>query len=322
MLRRHGLAARVGGECHRRVGQREDEAAVADAVTVRHRLGDRHRQPRTIRRDLVQPHAQTGAGAILGPHRLGPRAHRIIHPRPRNMRFIAASASVGCVARCAVSFSASGCKRRVIHHAPDHPPGLGAFGVHRLAEHCQRTGARLADQPRQEEAGAGIRHQADLHERLDEPRAAPRQHDVAGQRVARPGTGGHAIDRAHHRQRHAAQPAHDAVMQVGDGTEIGRTIRPRHHRRPEFLSRAEASALAGQQQRAAGAIRLGIDPARRAARSASPHSPRSACRAGSAPACASPRAVRSRTSSLMPASATPTMTQIPVPAAALRPACR
>ena len=39
------------------------------------------------------------------------------------MRFIAASASVGCVARCAVSFSASGCNaasstaRQIIPHA-------------------------------------------------------------------------------------------------------------------------------------------------------------------------------------------------------------
>ena len=47
-------------------------------------------------------------------------------------------------------------------------------------------------------------------------------------------------------------------MQVGDRAEVGRPVGTRHHRRPQFLPGAEAAALAGQQQRAAGAIRLGI----------------------------------------------------------------
>jgi hypothetical protein len=79
VLRHRGLAARVGSERRRRISQRKDEAAMADAVTVRHRRGDRHRETRSAWRDIVQSHAEFATGAILGPHSLGARAHVVIH---------------------------------------------------------------------------------------------------------------------------------------------------------------------------------------------------------------------------------------------------
>src|SRR5262249_29456501 len=68
--------------------------AVADPVTVGHRLGNRHRQAGTTRRDLIQPHAELTAGPIPFPQRPGARAPQIVpvwvrgdarppHPDPR-----------------------------------------------------------------------------------------------------------------------------------------------------------------------------------------------------------------------------------------------
>jgi hypothetical protein len=50
--------------------QREDEAAMADAVAIRHARLHRHHQIRLARRHAADRHAEAGGGAILGPHRL------------------------------------------------------------------------------------------------------------------------------------------------------------------------------------------------------------------------------------------------------------
>ncbi|MPM02833.1 hypothetical protein SDC9_49088 [bioreactor metagenome] len=71
MLRHGALVVAVAGEGEGAVGEGEDIAAMAVAVTVRHRLGDGHRQPGGARRDLLEGHVQPLARRIVGPHRRG-----------------------------------------------------------------------------------------------------------------------------------------------------------------------------------------------------------------------------------------------------------
>ena len=213
-------------------------------------------------------------------------------------------------------------QRRIIHRLPDHPPGLGAVRIHRLAEHRQRAGARLADQPRQEEAGARIRHQADLHECLDELGAARRQHDVAGQRVARPGTGGHAVHRADHRHRHRAQPPHEPMVQRGHRAEIGRPSAPASPPVPSSWPAQKPRPSPVSSSARQRAIRLGLIQRGEQRASAWPRSPRSACRAGSAPASASLVLLDADLVAHAVASAIRTTTRTQDRAAAVRPACR
>ena len=52
MLSHRTVAMRVAGERKRRISQREDEPAMADAMPVHHRLRDTHRQHR-----FPRPHA-------------------------------------------------------------------------------------------------------------------------------------------------------------------------------------------------------------------------------------------------------------------------
>ena len=66
-----GAVVAVAGEGERRIGEREDEAAVAGAVAVEHVGAHRHAQPRVARPHLLDHHAQALRGAVALEHRVG-----------------------------------------------------------------------------------------------------------------------------------------------------------------------------------------------------------------------------------------------------------
>jgi hypothetical protein len=71
MLRHGALAVAVAGEGEGRIGECEDEAAVADPLPVGHALPDRHGEGGAARRDVEDFHAEALRRTVVGPHRLG-----------------------------------------------------------------------------------------------------------------------------------------------------------------------------------------------------------------------------------------------------------
>src|SRR6266852_1204793 len=72
------LVMGITGKGKRRIRQQENEAAMGDAVAVDHVWLDRHRQRGFARLDLQDLHAETLAGVVFLPHRLGAGAREFI----------------------------------------------------------------------------------------------------------------------------------------------------------------------------------------------------------------------------------------------------
>ena len=79
------------------------------------------------------------------------------------------------------------------HHV-DQAGGVRLGGGQRITAEDELRGAVAAQRPDQRPRGAGVRDQADADEGLDERRFFGGVDEVAGQRQAHAGTGGHAID--------------------------------------------------------------------------------------------------------------------------------
>jgi len=142
----------------------------------------------------------------------------------------------------------------VVDRFPDESPGFGLLRRQRLSQQCESARAGGADKPRQKPGAAGIRHQPDLGEGLDEVDAPRGEYDVAGKRDVGAGAGGDAVDRGDNWKRQGSQFPNqrivvglDGATEVRPGIAAGGAI-------GEILSGAEAAARAGQQQGAAGGI--------------------------------------------------------------------
>src|SRR6266851_6071401 len=68
----------VAGKRERRIRQQEDETAMGDALAVDHVRLDLHRQRSFARLDLENLHAETLAGVVILPHRVGAGAREIV----------------------------------------------------------------------------------------------------------------------------------------------------------------------------------------------------------------------------------------------------
>ena len=86
-------------------------------------------------------------------------------------------------------------RQRIVGHVPDHSPLRGLGGRQLVARQRQAHGPRQTQALRQEPGAAGIGHQADLAEGLDETGPRRGDGDVAGHGQRRAGAGRHAIDR-------------------------------------------------------------------------------------------------------------------------------
>ena len=143
----------------------------------------------------------------------------------------------------------------VFDAAPDQAPLRRLLRRQLVAQQCQAHRARIAEQPRQQPRAAGVRHQAELAERLNEARRARRDHQIAGQRDVRARAGGHAVDGGDDRHRQIAQREHQRLVVLLDRlAEIDALPARRDGAIAEILAGAEAAAGAGEHQHARSAI--------------------------------------------------------------------
>jgi hypothetical protein len=78
LRRDRALVMGVAGKGERRIRQQENKAAMGDAVAVDHVRLDRHPQCGFAWLDLQDFHAETPAGVVFLPHRLGAGAREIV----------------------------------------------------------------------------------------------------------------------------------------------------------------------------------------------------------------------------------------------------
>ena len=90
----------------------------------------------------------------------------------------------------------------VFDTTPDQPPGRGLLSAELVAEQREPERARRADEAWQSPRATRIGHQTELREGLHEARRTRGDHQITGERNIGAGTGGYAIDRCNHGQRH------------------------------------------------------------------------------------------------------------------------
>ena len=78
LRRDRALIVRVAGKRKSRIRQRENEAAVGDAVPVHHARENRHAQDGFAGPDLHDLHSEAFAGVVFPPHRVRARARQIL----------------------------------------------------------------------------------------------------------------------------------------------------------------------------------------------------------------------------------------------------
>ena len=127
------------------------------------------------------------------------------------------------------------------HHV-DQAGGMCLGGGQRLTAEDELRGAVAAQGPDQRPGRARVRHQPDADERLDEGRLLGGVDEVAGQRQAHAGAGGHAVD-----------GRDDGLRELADGPDQGVVLALEHRAEVAFAAaaaqvgaRAEAAPLAGQ----------------------------------------------------------------------------
>jgi hypothetical protein len=84
------FAVRGRCECHGGIGKRENEPAMAQAMTVYHFGPHQHRQPRPAGSDVVTYHAKASTGRVVVPHGVGTTLCQSIsvgHPLNTGTRF-------------------------------------------------------------------------------------------------------------------------------------------------------------------------------------------------------------------------------------------
>jgi hypothetical protein len=118
-----------------------------------------------------------------------------------------------------------------------------------VAQQRQAQGLGAAHQTRQQPGAAGVGHQADLGESLDEAGRARGQHQVARERQVGTRACGDAIDGGQHRDGHAADAQAQGAVELVDhaaqvlGCGAGREV-GRHGRVGQVLAGAEGPARA------------------------------------------------------------------------------
>ena len=103
-------------------------------------------------------------------------------------------------------------KLGIVDALPDESPGRRLLGGDPVAEQRHSHRPRGADQPRQEIGAAGVGHEPELRERLDEARRPRGDHEIAGERDVGARAGGDAVDRADDRHRQRAQRQHQRLV--------------------------------------------------------------------------------------------------------------
>ena len=136
----------------------------------------------------------------------------------------------------------------VVHDAIDHAPRRRVFGRYRVGEHHERSGARFANEAGQKPGPSRIRNKREPRERLDEPRRAGGEHNVAGKRDIGPGAGGHAVDRADDWLRQTAQRSDERIVAFVESlAEVGADAVRRDRAVGQVLAGAESLASAAEQ---------------------------------------------------------------------------
>src|SRR5258705_489020 len=135
------------------------------------------------------------------------------------------------------------CQRIVIDHLPDHAPAGGILRAQLLSRQGKAERPGRSDEPRERPRARGIRHQAQLAERLYETGRAGGDDQIAGDRDIGAGAGSDAVHRRDHGHGEAAQGRDEWRVVFFNGfAEIdGRGTRS-HGPIVEVLARAEATA--------------------------------------------------------------------------------
>ncbi len=147
----------------------------------------------------------------------------------------------------------------VVHHLPDHSPGLCLLSAELIAQQCQPHGAGASGHARQQPGAAAVRDEAELAEGHHKTGGARRNHHVAAEGQRRPRARRHAVNRANHRLRQFCQAAHQRVVKSLNGhAQIGRRAVRVDVTVVEILPGAETASCPGDKQAADGVIALGL----------------------------------------------------------------
>jgi hypothetical protein len=152
----------------------------------------------------------------------------------------------------------AGGKGVVGHRLPDQAPLGGLLGGQLVGQQRQAHRPGHADALGQEPGAAGVGHQADLAEGLQEGGRLAGHHQVAGQRHAGAGAGGDAVDGGDGRHAQVLQ-AQDQRLVVGfDHVADVRHLAAHglHVGVGQILAGAEGAAGAGEHQHADGLVGL------------------------------------------------------------------
>ena len=147
----------------------------------------------------------------------------------------------------------------VLDALPDEPPLRRLLRGELVAQERKAESAGVADQAGQEVRAAGVRHQTELAESLDEARRLGGDYEIAGecQVGARPCCD--AVDRTDHGQRQRPQTQHQRfVVALDRRAEIHGRIAGSDGAVTEVLSGTEPAAGACQEQHSNRSI--GLDP--------------------------------------------------------------
>ena len=155
-------------------------------------------------------------------------------------------------------------QRGVVDRLPDQAPLLRLLRGQRLGQAAQARApapGRPAAASSQVPPASGTR--PSRANGLQEGRRARRQHDVAGQRDVAGGAGRRAVDRADHGKRQRAQLADQRIVVLFERLARHDHLARRRDPLVEILAGRERASRAGQQQRAAALVLLGLGDGRR-----------------------------------------------------------
>src|SRR5262245_30139998 len=143
----------------------------------------------------------------------------------------------------------------VFNATPDQTPLRRLLRRQFVGQQCEAHGARIADEPRQQPRAAGIRHQTQLAERLNEVCGTSCDHEIARQRDVRPRAGCDAVDCRDDWHRQIAQRQHQRLVVFVDRlTEIDALPAWRYCAIAEILAGAETTTGASEHEHARGSV--------------------------------------------------------------------
>src|SRR6185436_5075597 len=143
----------------------------------------------------------------------------------------------------------------IFEAAPDQAPLRRLLRRQLVRQQGEAHRSRVAEQPRQQPRAAGIRHEAEFAEGLNEARRAGREHEITRQRDVCASAGGDAIDCSDDRHRQIAQREHERLVVLVDRlAEIDALPARRDGAVAEILAGAETTARAREHEYTCGAV--------------------------------------------------------------------